>query len=713
MSKGVQLYAWSLGFLGALALAWSLPGLTSAHLLPMLGWGICAVLFQRYPITLPNRLNFSFGSTFILMAFLDQGISAGLVVVAAAALVTALNAKRLVQKVFNFGQLILSLVAAAWVTGKVGGGQDLLTPYGWIGALAGALAYYTVNTIMVAVVVRLASRRPFREFLPDMLRESYMGSLSGILLLIPFFVAFRNVGWLSLVMVSAGLLAFRYAVQLYLEQRRLHLQTLEQFGTLVERQIGKAENHAIQVARLAKQVAEDLKLRPNDVESIYAAALLHDVGEAEIDPRVISVMVRRAIPTLQDLEVYRQHPVLGEQTVGRVGGMGEVARLVRWHHEAWDGSGYPDGMAGVAIPLGARILSAAEALVGAGSTAEEWQAALPRLAGRVIDPGLLPSLERVLRAEARAHRSTLDTLAEARASDLQRQLLQELHSSQLMEAVGAGRFLSYQDGVFFNFLAMPVTPPAPEAMAQVAKHCLATHLPVRERLVDQGQVYDVYGLPTGEGSVRILLFDLTQALAVEREQTRQIFQAYRDVLAAATQGKLILLDAEAWSVEAVSGEPLWELDLAQVGEGAEARRLTEETAARFGLASAERYRLKVCIAEAVTNVFKHAGSGRISARLLPGRLRFIIQDHGDGIPYDILPQALLMEGYSTKRSMGKGFSVILRYGDRLLLRTSKAGTTLMIDRQLDPASVMEERGNSSAADSLGGHGVRAAAAAGG
>ena len=116
--------------------------------------------------------------------------------------------------------------------------------------------------------------------------------------------------------------------------------------------------HSESVVDLAASVARGLALDEREVERVRAAALLHDIGKVAIPDEVL----HKPGP-LDDREwqIMRDHPVIGERILRAIPGLGGVARIVRHEHERWDGSGYPDGLTGEDIPIGARIILACDA----------------------------------------------------------------------------------------------------------------------------------------------------------------------------------------------------------------------------------------------------------------------------------------------------------------------------------------------------------------
>lgn len=121
---------------------------------------------------------------------------------------------------------------------------------------------------------------------------------------------------------------------------------------------GYAGDHAHSLVEMAGEVGRALGLEERDVQHVRAAALLHDIGKVVIPDEVL------AHPEALDDEAWllvREHPAVGERLLETMTGMGAVARMVRHHHESFDGTGYPDGLAGEQIPIGSRIVLACDA----------------------------------------------------------------------------------------------------------------------------------------------------------------------------------------------------------------------------------------------------------------------------------------------------------------------------------------------------------------
>ncbi len=160
--------------------------------------------------------------------------------------------------------------------------------------------------------------------------------------------------------------------------------------TLTERDRYTGE-HSESVVEMACAVAASLGLDDREVHRIGQAALLHDIGKVAIPDHILNKPERL---TDDEWVLMREHPVIGERILAAIPGMQGIARMVRHEHESFDGSGYPDGLAGEAIPIGSRIILACDTYHAIVSDrpyrARQSHAAavveLSRCAGRQFDP---------------------------------------------------------------------------------------------------------------------------------------------------------------------------------------------------------------------------------------------------------------------------------------------------------------------------------------
>ena len=155
--------------------------------------------------------------------------------------------------------------------------------------------------------------------------------------------------------------------------------------------------HAIRIAAIADRIAEAFHMAPQDRKSLRIAARMHDLGEVAMERDYI---MRAGSLTDEERVDMQRHPVIGEQEAARASAQRDVQLLVRWHHEWWNGSGYPDALRQEEIPLAARILRAADsyaALTDArpfrrALSEADARAQILQLAGIEFDPAVVSVL---------------------------------------------------------------------------------------------------------------------------------------------------------------------------------------------------------------------------------------------------------------------------------------------------------------------------------
>ncbi len=184
--------------------------------------------------------------------------------------------------------------------------------------------------------------------------------------------------------------------------KKNYLNSIKVVSNLIELRGGPINGHARKVADLARRTAQQMGLNGADTHEVFIAGLLHDIGHIGMSESLLACSV--PLMSVEDKAAYVKHPVLGEQALMPLDDMRGVAALVRSHHERPDGQGYPDGLTGEAIPLGARILAVVDAyddlqsghLIRTPLSAEEARIMLQRGRGSQYDAAAVDALFQVL-----------------------------------------------------------------------------------------------------------------------------------------------------------------------------------------------------------------------------------------------------------------------------------------------------------------------------
>jgi GAF domain-containing protein len=165
----------------------------------------------------------------------------------------------------------------------------------------------------------------------------------------------------------------------------------------------RTARHSEDVVELAQRVGEILELEGPSLLELEFAARLHDVGKIQVPDAVLN---KPGPLEPHENEVIRCHATWGAETLARIPGLEAVATIVRFHHERWDGAGYPDGISGARIPLASRIISVCDAY-GAMTCDRPYRSAMPAgdaiaeirtASGSQFDPSVVQALVEVLAA---------------------------------------------------------------------------------------------------------------------------------------------------------------------------------------------------------------------------------------------------------------------------------------------------------------------------
>jgi cyclic di-GMP phosphodiesterase len=188
--------------------------------------------------------------------------------------------------------------------------------------------------------------------------------------------------------------------ELQAQRRKLEevtVATLEALVNALEAKDSYIRGHSTRVAALSATIASEMQLPDDAVEQVRVAGRLHDLGKIGIRE---SVLNKQGALTEEEYEHVKEHVIIGSQILAPLTHLGTIIGIVRGHHERWDGTGYPDGLAGDDIPVGARIIGAAE-IYDALTTARAYQKELsPQdatekmrlLSGTAIDPRVMDAL---------------------------------------------------------------------------------------------------------------------------------------------------------------------------------------------------------------------------------------------------------------------------------------------------------------------------------
>ncbi|HUM06418.1 MAG TPA: HD domain-containing phosphohydrolase [Terriglobales bacterium] len=443
MSKRAILFIGTTAAIGTSVLAYAFSHWQTTGLERFACYLTIALLSSGLKIQLPGiDGTMSVNFLFILLGVQEMSLLETLAIGCAASLVQCIWQTR--QKVvpakviFNLGMMAnaigLSYFAYHHLTSLLGENTPVLL-------VVTALIFFLANTLPVSVIISLTEGKSTRRVWSECYFWSFPYYLAGAAVVFLIGLINKHAGWQVSLLVLPMIFWFYRSYRLYLgrleaekkqveiekkhveEVAALQLRTIEALALAIEAKDHTAHKHLHRVRVFATGIAQELGLSENETEAIRAAALLHDVGKLAVPEHIIN---KPGKLTPEEFEKMKIHPVVGAEILERVAFPYPVAPIVRSHHEKWDGSGYPDGLKGEEIPIGARILAAVDVMDAlasdrqyrSGMTLEAAVEKVAEMAGTAFDPRVVRILRRHFHELAQRLQSQSVTLASGLGAEI-------------------------------------------------------------------------------------------------------------------------------------------------------------------------------------------------------------------------------------------------------------------------------------------------------
>jgi diguanylate cyclase (GGDEF)-like protein/putative nucleotidyltransferase with HDIG domain len=391
---------------------------------------IAAVITSGMKVRLPGIFSsLSMNYVFIVAGLLDFELSGGLLIgiagVVGQSYYKCEKRPEWHHLLFNLANVSLSAGAANWC-------KDLpciapIDRFGVFAIVSASLAFFAFNTIVLSGIIAFTSgQTPFAVW-----RSSFLWTfpqyLVGGLIATCFHLLIKSTGMAGMLFTFPVIYLLYRSYDIYLtrvndqqkhigEMAQLHLRTIEALALAIDAKDDTTAAHLRRVQIYASEVGKELKISELEMQALEAAALLHDIGKLAVPEYIISKPGRL---TPDEFEKMKIHPIVGAEILERVNFPYPVVPIVRAHHEKYDGSGYPDGLKGEEIPIGARILSAVDCLDALASD-RQYRSALPLdeaiqivvgESGKSYDPKVVEIIQsryKELEAKAKAEADTCD-----------------------------------------------------------------------------------------------------------------------------------------------------------------------------------------------------------------------------------------------------------------------------------------------------------------
>lgn len=358
---------------GFTVLAWGLPQGPWNDPTRYFCYFLLALLASGLKVNLPRITGtMSVIFLFILIGILEFGLGQVLLMSCAGTLIQCFwNARKRpkpVQVLFNIASMATAVAASYSVYHS--GLAALLDSSLPLMLVVAASIFFVTNTIPVACVIALTENKPVNKLWSECYFWSFPYYLAGAAIAGLVHMLNRYTGWQTSLLVLPVIFWIYRSYRLYLgrleaeknhveEMAALHLRTIEALALAIEAKDHTTRGHLRRVQIYAVEIGKELGLGEAELEALRAAAVLHDIGKLAVPEHIISKPGRL---TPEEFDKMKIHPIVGAEILERVQFPYPVVPIVRAHHEKWDGSGYPLGLRGNEIPIGARILSAIDCL---------------------------------------------------------------------------------------------------------------------------------------------------------------------------------------------------------------------------------------------------------------------------------------------------------------------------------------------------------------
>lgn len=295
---------------------------------------------------------------------------------------------------FNVSQLALTITLTGLFFQALGGKAP---PYTTLIDFARAglafLTFFIFNAVIVAGVVHFARGVDYWKHLRSILRVQHIQVVSLGILAILIAIVYSISPWYSF-LVLVPLFVVQISLREHLKLREQAKAAFEKIAAIIHARDSYTGQHSEEVADLAVKLAYALKLPQEEVERIEAAARVHDLGKIAVPD---AILLKPGPLDEKEWEIMKKHPVVSAEILEGLEIYKDCIEIIRHEHEHWDGTGYPDGLKGEEIPLGARIIAVADvwhALLSdrpyrKAYTKEEAKKIMQDMAGKVLDPKLV------------------------------------------------------------------------------------------------------------------------------------------------------------------------------------------------------------------------------------------------------------------------------------------------------------------------------------
>ncbi|WIV13827.1 HD-GYP domain-containing protein [Proteiniborus sp. MB09-C3] len=258
------------------------------------------------------------------------------------------------KTIFNIVQSIIVTSSIGLIYVLLGGKIGQFTSFPTILIL---LLGTLFNTIIISGFLSLANDQKFIGIWINNVKGMLISAIAVGTMGIIIALAFISYGYGAVILFFGPLLLARFSFRLYVDMRSLYLSTIQALNKTIEAKDPYTSGHASRVEKYAVELAEVYGLSFEKIQDIRTASILHDIGKIGVNDNILNKTTKLTQPEFQEI---MKHPSIGSEIISKVDFLKNIPQIVRYHHERYDGLGYPEGLAGDNIPIEACVLAIAD-----------------------------------------------------------------------------------------------------------------------------------------------------------------------------------------------------------------------------------------------------------------------------------------------------------------------------------------------------------------
>jgi len=386
----------------------SFPGIEVTSWTVLAWWLVFALVTELSPILLPGSnayITVSSALDYAAIVLFGPAIAAAISTLVTLFTGLVVNRQPLHKVLFN-ACLFIVTIAVAGTAFRLAGGHatadisELIVPMAACGA-----TYFIFDTFGVSVIVGLLQNASIWRIWQRTYMWTTVTHLAGFIPLGAIMVViFLHIGVTGVALFLVPLLLARYSFKLYMDMRNAHLSTVRALTTAVDASDPFTRGHSERVTAYSVAIARALGVPEGRVLTIEYASLLHDMGKIAIQH---DVLLKPGALTEDEWKLMRMHPETGAKIASDLRFLSGAKDVILYHHERYDGKGYPDGLVGDEAPLEARIVKVADAFDAmmsdrpyrAGLSLEAAVSELRSCSGTEFDPSVVAAFLELLQQE--------------------------------------------------------------------------------------------------------------------------------------------------------------------------------------------------------------------------------------------------------------------------------------------------------------------------